>query len=235
MCKDILIRFTLVKITGEKYYLLATYHHIIMDGWSTNLWLKDFLDIYYNMKKDKDRGWKLRPLRQLYPMVGGARYGGGPAYWRNYLAGFERATQLQVHEPWPTAGGNMPEKSYQETAAGLTELANRLGVTLNTVLQAIWGVVLNRHTAEEDIVFGNVISGRSIPLEGVEHIAGLFINTIPLRIKINHAQKFEDLVRETGENFIESQSYGYLSLAEVQAQAPQAGQGWAVVRAPVYF
>ncbi|MDQ1352984.1 MAG: hypothetical protein QG657_3290, partial [Acidobacteriota bacterium] len=232
--KDILLRFTLIKAGPAKYTLLITYHHIIMDGWSTNLWLKDFLDIYCDMKSNKVPRWQMTPPYSSYiQWLERQDIGAANAYWRNYLDGFDHAAQIQPHETGAVAEvgiveykrGEYADKIAKETTVRLMELANRLGVTLNTVFQVVWGVVFSRHTNEEDIVFGNVISGRNIPLVGVEHIVGLFINTVPLRMKIHGRQKFEELVRGTGENFAASQVYGYLSLAEVQALAPQAAKG----------
>ncbi|MCU0289182.1 MAG: condensation domain-containing protein, partial [Acidobacteria bacterium] len=229
LLNDILFRFTLIKKSNEHYLLLVSNHHIILDGWSTNLWLKDLLIIYRSIKTGNvPRLENVPPYHNYIKWLAEQDKNAAHDYWRNYLAGCEGITQLQPLGNTSIHNTNNTYRRVQyvreidkETAQQLTTLANRLGITLNAVLQVIWGVVLSRCTPGEDIIFGNVISGRSIPLESVEHIAGLFINNIPLRIMINEGQTFTGLARETGEKFVQAQSHGYLSLADVQAQAPK--------------
>lgn len=112
----------------------------------------------------------------------------GKAYWKKYLSGFAEKSQISVLE---NKSGN-GEYHRKETAiefsteltSQITQLANRNSVTFHTVLQSIWGILLAKYNQMEDVVFGTVISGRDANVAGIEKMVGLFINTIPTRIKM---------------------------------------------------
>lgn len=105
----------------------------------------------------------------------------------------------------------------QEVTRQLNEIGVRYGVTLNTVIQCIWGLVLARYNDTEDVIFGTVVSGREAPVEGIEEMIGLFINTIPVRIGYPHQKHFGDVLQAVQKQAVESQRFNYLNLAEVQA------------------
>ncbi|MCP4151570.1 MAG: hypothetical protein GY757_27755, partial [bacterium] len=160
--KDKLVRFTLVKTGRETYRLLLTYHHIIMDGWSTNLWMKDLLNIYIDARKGRDP--------EAADKTGDYHYSDylrwleeqdmerASEYWRQYLKEFDQATRLSPYEqPTEKEAGQEQKKTElksfehsivldNKTTTGLTGLSSRMAVTLNTLLQCVWGIVLHQYT-----------------------------------------------------------------------------------------
>ncbi len=102
--------------------------------------------------------------------------------------------------------------------AGLNRLAQQKQVTVNTVLQAIWSVLLQRYSGTPDVVFGAVVSGRPSEVEGIERMIGLFINTIPVRVRSGKGQSFEQLILALHKEAGESTPYHYFPLYEVQSQ-----------------
>ncbi|UCH92681.1 MAG: amino acid adenylation domain-containing protein, partial [Candidatus Aminicenantes bacterium] len=224
---DILMRITLIKTHQDRYALLMTYHHIIMDGWSSNLLLKDFITIYYQLKTGKplESG-----MANPYPYLDYIKWlhqqdlPSASHYWQSYLSGFDQVTRIQTLEG--VHGDTMEYKEQNYTAVvepeikgKLSQLAQQWNVTPNNILQAVWSLILQRYTGADDLVFGNVISGRNIPIESIEQVIGLFINTIPMRVKINSEASSRQLTRQIQENLLESQRYGFLPLGEIQAQA----------------
>ncbi|XBO87560.1 condensation domain-containing protein [Bacillus licheniformis] len=105
----------------------------------------------------------------------------------------------------------------KELTNRLIKLANQNHVTINTVLQSIWGVILAKYNNSEDVVFGTVVSGRDAEVEGIEKMVGVFINTIPTRIRLDKDKRFQDVLRQTQTDALESSRYHYMNLAEVQA------------------
>ncbi|NFC41929.1 hypothetical protein EXN11_20220, partial [Clostridium botulinum] len=69
-------------------------------------------------------------------------------------------------------------------------------VTMNTIIQAVWGILLQRYNNIDDVVFGTVVSGRNANIEGIDRMVGLFINTIPVRIKTESGMSFVELIKE---------------------------------------
>ncbi|MCP4149147.1 MAG: amino acid adenylation domain-containing protein, partial [bacterium] len=104
-----------------------------------------------------------------------------------------------------------------EKTRGLTELAARNRVTLNTVIRVIWALVLGKYTGKEDVVFGAVVSGRPSEIEGIESMIGLFINSIPVRIGYKDETPFNKLLQKMQEEALESESHHYYPLAEIQS------------------
>ncbi|MCP5049095.1 MAG: amino acid adenylation domain-containing protein, partial [bacterium] len=232
LLKDLLLRFTLVKTNPQNYMLMITFHHIIMDGWSTNLLLKDFIAIYHEFKNNRQPDASLPYSYSSYiQCLEDQDTGAAETYWRDYMNQFNQVTRiLPIHHGVST--GNPVEfkkRNYtmeldDDTGAGLMQMARREETTLNNVIQAVWAMILNRYCGSEDVVFGTVISGRNFPLEGIDQMIGLFINTIPLRVSIHEDRQFGQLLGAIKNHLIESQRYGYLPLAEVQRHAAVEGQ-----------
>ncbi|MGR5997146.1 condensation domain-containing protein [Bacillus cereus] len=99
----------------------------------------------------------------------------------------------------------------------MTELANQNNVTLNTVLQTLWGIILAKYNHTDDVVFGSVVSGRDAKVAGIEKMVGLFINAIPTRINIKEQKSFKNILKEVQQQAIESQAYNYMNLSDIQS------------------
>jgi amino acid adenylation domain-containing protein/non-ribosomal peptide synthase protein (TIGR01720 family) len=228
---DPLIRFNLIKTHQDKYTLIITFHHIIMDGWSTNLLMKDFITIYQRLKNNQP--WEpgvVYPYLDYIKWLGEQDISAARRYWQDYLQGFDQVTRIPVHEPHRVINNGENESREhmvvidKDIYRSLSALALQWNVTLNNVLQAVWCVILQRYTGADDIMFGNVTSGRNMSLPGIDRIIGLFINTIPMRIKIDDQQSAAQIAGQLQENLMESQTYGILSLGEVQGYTAVEGQ-----------
>ena len=105
---------------------------------------------------------------------------------------------------------------FIELRVGLQGLSEQYGVTLNTILQTAWGLLLGRYNDSEDVVFGSVVSGRPAELVGVEGMVGLFINTIPVRIQYSAGEELGELLKRVQENAIAGTPHHYNPLSEIQ-------------------
>jgi Condensation domain len=120
------------------------------------------------------------------------------AAWREALAGLEEATRLAPHDPGrePVAPEQMRLALSEPLTAALTAQARRHGLTLNTVIQTAWAILLGRLTGREDVVFGVTVAGRPPEVAGIENMVGLFINTLPLRVQLPPGTALLELLRQ---------------------------------------
>ncbi|QDQ27202.1 amino acid adenylation domain-containing protein [Chitinimonas arctica] len=176
-----LLHALLVELDGDRHALFLTAHHLVVDGWSTPILLRDFLKAY------GDGPQSLRPTRVDYPTVVRALAGRDLAaarqVWREVLADvkptllFEGATAAPAVHEFELV---VPKDLEQALAA----CYRQYGLTLNTVMQGAWGALLSILTGRDDVVFGSPVSGRFSPVDGIDEHIGLFSNTIPVRVRL---------------------------------------------------
>ncbi|OSC76786.1 non-ribosomal peptide synthetase [Streptomyces sp. BF-3] len=211
------LRFSLIRLGEEEYRFVFTAHHILLDGWSMPLVLGELMTLYNN-------GGDTSALTPVVPYKG---YLGWLAEqdrdeaeraWKRALAGTGGPTLIAP--PGSTAGPALPETLIEqvsgELSAALVERARSLGLTLNSVVQTAWGMVLGGLTGRDDVVFGETVSGRPPELAGSEKMVGLFINTLPVRLTIDRSLPFGDLVRRLQDQQAELIAHKHLGLAEIQ-------------------
>ncbi len=234
LTKDILVRLSLFKTGLSSYSLVWNFHHIIMDGWCLGIIFNELLQVYRRLKEGKTAILEpITPYSEYIKWLGKQEKIGkqvGLNYWREYLAGFEEPVDL----PW-IGGPGRPVRAVKDAAEseyrvaeyflsiteGLTSRLNKAArqnlVTISTVFQALWGIVLQRYSNRTDVVFGVVVSGRPPEIEGIEHMVGIFINTVPLRVKVQEEEGFWQVVQNLHAEAAFSRSYEYLHLTEIQS------------------
>ncbi|MDX3784701.1 non-ribosomal peptide synthetase, partial [Streptomyces europaeiscabiei] len=214
-----LIRFALLRLAEDRYQLVLTNHHILLDGWSLPLLMQDLFAYYFQGKPEAN-------LRRL------ASYGDYLAWlqeqdadaarnaWAEYLAGVVEPTRMAEASGARTL--LPPEQIHTalevESVVRLEGVARARGVTVNTLLQGAWAVVLGAVTGREDVVFGTTVSGRPPEIAGIESMVGLFINTVPVRARLNPAQSVGDFLAGLQDEQASLLPYQHLSLAEIHAQ-----------------
>ena len=216
-----LLRFYFIKVSDQESYLLWSHHHIIMDGWCAPL-LMHTVKIAY----DALRSGQTIPSNQSTPYkyyidwLALQNKNEAENFWRNYLRGIEQPTKIQLPKQQHTGierFGVINQSLTREETKQLQQYARAKKVTVNTVFQLAWSIILSKYIQRTDFVYGVVVSGRGINLNGVDGIVGLFINTLPLRIEIKNDQSIEELMQTIQRDMARIQRYGYLSLAEIQA------------------
>ncbi|MEV0251252.1 amino acid adenylation domain-containing protein [Nocardia sp. NPDC050712] len=216
-----LLRFTVYRNGSGRTQLVLTAHHLLLDGWSMPLLMKELL-LAYAADGDSAALPPVRPYRDYLAWL--ARYDRDATLdaWRTALAGV-RPTRLveALAPPTNTGAGHglcAADLAAVETAA-LQAFAAAHEVTVNTVVQAAWGLVLASGTGAEDIVFGAVVSGRPPQLDGVDAMVGLFANTIPVRVRFDADQPVRDLLKRLQAEQVSLLESHHLGLAEIQRVA----------------
>ncbi|MFI7315339.1 amino acid adenylation domain-containing protein, partial [Streptomyces hygroscopicus] len=189
-----LIRATLITLSPRRHRLLLTSHHVILDGWSFPVLLRELFDIYA-AHADTSALPPVTPYRTFLAWQAGQDRDAAEAAWRAALAGVDEPTYLGSEAPAGTSERDVVELHLPESVtAGLESVAQRLGITLSTLVQGVWGVLMGQLTGREDVVFGTTVSGRPAQLPGVETMVGLFINTLPVRVRCEAATPVSSLL-----------------------------------------
>jgi amino acid adenylation domain-containing protein/non-ribosomal peptide synthase protein (TIGR01720 family) len=226
LCHDPLMRFALFKKSDVAYVLVWSFHHILMDGWCMGIFFKELITIYRSLQQNQPISLQpVRPFKDYILWLETQDKEEGLSYWHSVLDGFNQPIelpQLKSHLKYNETIYRREEyllKINSEKTARLSKLASTQKVTVNTLLQTIWAILLMRYNNTHDIVFGNVVSGRSPKITGIENILGLFINTIPVRVKAKHDATIWSLIKEVQEQSLNSKTMEYLPLSEIQSQS----------------
>jgi amino acid adenylation domain-containing protein/non-ribosomal peptide synthase protein (TIGR01720 family) len=213
-----LFRFHLVRCSPQNFRLLISTHHILIDGWSLPLMLRDLMVLYAYHHGSPDALPRVTLFRDYLVWLARQDRKASEAAWREALAGLEEGTRLSpagsLREP------KIPERLYvvleEELTGRLTERARVRSVTLNNVIQAAWAVLLSRYTGRDDVVFGSTVSGRNPEINGIENIIGLLINTLPTRVQLGFGDSFNDLLSRLSQQQSTFLPHQYLGLLEIQ-------------------
>ena len=215
-----LIRFTLIRLAAQRHRLVLTSHHILLDGWSMPLLVREVLVLYAH-RGDATALPGVTPYRDYLSWIAVQDRAAAQAAWRQALAGIEEPTLVAPHGPRgvPVASEKISFALSETLTAALSREARRQGLTLNTYLQGAWAILLGRLTGRDDVVFGVTVAGRPPEVAGIESMVGLFINTVPLRIKLPPGQPLCELLAQLQESQSALIAHQHLGLAEIQGLA----------------
>ncbi|MFH9657287.1 non-ribosomal peptide synthase/polyketide synthase [Streptomyces sp. NPDC017248] len=216
-----LMRLTLVRLPDARLHLLWTSHHLILDGWSLAQVLADVFEEYAALTTGAaPRPPARRPFGDYVRWLAGQDTRAAHAHWRTVLAGFATPTPLpadRVRRPGheTRSAGVHTAGLSGEVSARLARTARAKGLTLGTVVQGAWALLLSRYGAEPDVLFGTTVSGRPDDLPGAESMVGMFINTLPTRVRVDGGRSATDWLRRLQEEQAEARRFAAVSLAEL--------------------
>jgi amino acid adenylation domain-containing protein len=226
LSKAPLMRLVAIKLDESHYHFVWSNHHLLMDGWSVPIIFKEVITYYkeFNLGKNPE-------LNLPYP-------------YQNYIAWLKQQDVLQAEEFWrkKLKGFAVPTTPRADRAslrftkftvqnekfdeqeiklsntltAALKSLGQRQHLTLNTLVQGAWALLLSRYTTQEDVVFGAVVSGRPSTLPNVESMVGMFINTLPTRVQVTPNQFLLPWLQHVQAQYLETCQYEYSSLVQIQ-------------------
>ncbi|MCX4830317.1 amino acid adenylation domain-containing protein [Streptomyces sp. NBC_01016] len=211
-----LIRFTLIRLGAESHRLVLTIHHTVLDGWSLPTLLKEYHVLY--LSGGDARGLPpVAPYRDYLTWLSRQDADASRAAWDTMLDGLTAPSLVAgTAEHTPQDPGRHEFGLTEEQTRALTARARSAGVTVNTVVQAAWSLVLAGLTGADDVVFGVTVNGRPAELPGIESMVGLFINTLPLRIRLRPSLTAGELLGRVHHAQAELIAHQYLGLSEVQ-------------------
>ncbi|MEU5002656.1 amino acid adenylation domain-containing protein, partial [Streptomyces sp. NPDC021622] len=219
-----LLRFSVVRTGEDRWRFVLTNHHILLDGWSLPLLLEELFELYSLHSADGGGATNHESLRRVTPYrdyvewLAGRDRTEAEAAWARALEGVSEPTCLVPDAGSRTAG--MPEHLEihfsGDRTAELEAWARGRGLTLNTVVQGVWALVLGGLTGRDDVVFGATVSGRPPEVSGVESMVGLFINTLPVRVRLNPGLSLEELLGRVQAEQVGLMAHQHLGLADIQ-------------------
>ncbi|MQA57043.1 non-ribosomal peptide synthetase, partial [Pseudomonas piscis] len=219
-----LLRLTLVRTGEQRYHLIYTNHHILMDGWSNSQLLGEVLQRYDGQPSPAAPGryrdyigWLQRQDAQACER-----------FWKEQLLALDEPTRLAqaITSDVPGMPGHA-EQVYTldtEQTRRLSEFARQQKVTVNTLVQAAWLLLLQRCTGQDTVVFGATVSGRPAELKGVEQQIGLFINTLPVVAAPRPDMPVGDWLQLVQERNLALRDFEHTPLYEVQRWAGLGGE-----------
>ncbi|MEH1968906.1 amino acid adenylation domain-containing protein [Nostoc sp.] len=218
-----LMRLTLIQLSDISYNFTWSHHHLLLDGWSIALLLKEVFACYKAFSNGQDVYLEpIRPYRDYIVWLQQQNLSEAETFWRQMLRGFTTPTQLSVNKVarkllTQTDGCDERElKLSVVTTAGLQSLAKKHQLTLNTLVQGAWALLLSRYTGQEDVVFGAVTSGRPPTLAKVESMVGLLINTLPIRVQVSPEEFLLPWLEKIKNQLVEARQYEYSPLVKIQ-------------------
>jgi amino acid adenylation domain-containing protein/non-ribosomal peptide synthase protein (TIGR01720 family) len=224
-----LMRLTEFRVGADSHYCAWTYHHLLLDAWSVSLVLAEVLLRYDAYCRGEDfRRAQARPYRDYIAWLRQQDAASAADYWRETLRGFTAPTPLPVSRAREGIGAGEGGYDQQQVsvlmeAGGLRDFASRHHLTLNTLAQGAWALALSRYSGEPDVVFGNVASGRPTTLKGFAEMVGLFVNTLPLRVRVATGVRLLDYLRSVQAQQAAMQRHEWASLKQVRGWAGISG------------
>ncbi|MEO7195211.1 MAG: amino acid adenylation domain-containing protein, partial [Pseudonocardiaceae bacterium] len=218
-----LLRLVIVTLTGDEVVLVWTSHHVMLDGWSQGQVFAEVREQYAAIVHDRAPELVTRrPFRDYLHWLDEQDQDQAEQHWRQVLSDFGAPTHLPYdRQPLEAHSTESAESVQVKLSAGdsqrLQSMAMRGGLTLNTMVQGAWALLLSRYSGEHDVVFGTVVSGRPAELAGVESMVGMFINTVPTRVRIDDAQDVVSWLRGLQAQQSQSRQFDFVSLTQLQA------------------
>ncbi|MEW6234512.1 MAG: amino acid adenylation domain-containing protein [Candidatus Omnitrophota bacterium] len=224
LTRCVLMRIALLQIEDKTFEVVWSHHHIILDGWSLGVLQEDFASIYQALRTKQPLALAPAPSYGDYiDWLEQRDKDAARRFWDAYLEGYDALAVPLGRIAGTFAEYALEERPFslsKETCAGLNALAARLGATLNSVIQTLWGILLGRYSGKRDVVFGAVVSGRPAEVNGVENMVGLFLHSLPVRIRIDDHQTFAELAQNVQRRAAECEPHHYYPLVEIQTRSP---------------
>lgn len=235
-----LMRIMLFQLAAVEYRLVWTFPHVLLDARSFALVLKEVFRAYELLRDGREPNFpEPRPYREFVEWDAKQDFSASRMFWREWLDGLEEPTRVELPRPDGTSGR---EESHREVVLSLPKdatvrakaRAEEIGVTLNTFVEASWALLLSFYSGKEDLVFGAVRAGRHGTVDAAESCVGLFINTLPLRVRIEADKTVAEWLRSVRERQLAMRPHEHTPLETILASSSIAG-GAALFESVVSF
>jgi amino acid adenylation domain-containing protein/non-ribosomal peptide synthase protein (TIGR01720 family) len=218
-----LLRIAIARLSETEVQVVWTFHHMLLDGWSVFQVLSDVFGCYAALAEDRPPELPARgPFREYLRWLSEQDTAAAEQHWRQALAGFDSPTPLPYdRQPARAHTAHSAQRLAFalpiEASARLREVAQRNGLTMNTVVQGAWALLLSKYSAVRDVCFGATVSGRPADLVGADEITGIFINTLPVRIDVDVTAGAVSWLQGVQAAQAESRRFDFVPLNELQA------------------
>ncbi|OLP46771.1 non-ribosomal peptide synthetase [Rhizobium oryziradicis] len=213
-----LLRFALIRLGPNRHRFVWTFHHLLMDGWCGSLLVGEMLKAYAG----KSLPVPPPSYRQYVAWRDRQDSAAAQAYWTHALADLPQGGlfgETKISETMPEAIVEIRRSLDAGLATRLAAMARRQRLTLATVLQGAWALLLSRYGAEDDVIFGTVLSGRPPDLPDADRMIGLFLNTVPFRALTRPDDTLAEWLQGLQTAHRQREKHGHAALADIQRWA----------------
>ncbi len=216
-----LLRVTLIRTAPDEVRVVWTFHHVLLDGWSVFHVLSDVVACHAALAAgDEPRLPDRRPFADYAAWFAGRDTVRAEEHWRTALAGLTAPTALPYdRRPAPGASASsgtwLSQRLGEDSTRRLQEFARRHRLTLNTVVEGAWGLLLSRWSGESEVCYGTTVSGRPSDLPGADTITGLFITTLPARATVDGGDTCDAWLRRTQAARADDRRFGHVPLTRL--------------------
>lgn len=215
-----LSKISLIQRTDTSYYFLWECHHLLLDGWSSTIILRDAFAYYEGLCTDKNVSLVQLPALASYSKwLKSVSNQEAIEFWSKTFDGFKEATLFEEGKGTLKTPARKGYEFDSEVSKDLKMLARSYKVTLNTLFQGIWSLILARYFDTNDVTFGNTVSGRSAPFPGIDRMAGMFANVLPVRSVSDPTMSFQEFLQAIQTQQQEARNYEYCTVEEIAKYA----------------
>ncbi|MDB6122751.1 MAG: Non-ribosomal peptide synthetase component [Pedosphaera sp.] len=236
-----LMRLVLCRLGQSQFRLVWTFDHTLIDGRSFTLVIKEVFAIYESLRQGREPELEpVRPYCDYIKWLEQQNSSKSEGYWRSLLEGVTAPTALVIDQMINEVTANEPNygehflRILKPLTAELQQFATSHKVTLNTLVQGAWALLLSRYSGETDVVFGATRAGRKSTIEGADSMIGLFINTLPVRVRLEPETSLLPWLQELRAQQLKIRDHEHTPLVQVQ-QWSQVPNGTPLFESLVVF
>ncbi|MEL6442309.1 MAG: condensation domain-containing protein, partial [Cyanobacteria bacterium J06621_8] len=219
-----LMRNTLIRTADDIYQYIWSFNHIVMDGWGGSLLMQEFSEVYdklYNQQKISFT--PTRPFRDYIDWLEEQDMSKAESFWQKALKGIKIPTSLNyIANNESTEQSSNQEVRYDEeiiklsleTTKELNSFATQYRLTQATIINGIWAILLSRYSCCNNVLYGCTVTGRPADLEGVESMAGMFVNTLPIHVQVNQEESLISWMQRFQLQLVETRNYEFTPLVK---------------------
>lgn len=215
--KNPLSNISLIQTKKSSYYLIWCCHHLLLDGWSTSIILKDAFTYYTALLKGENLIFEPIPSYKSYlNYLKQINVNEAKTFWKNTFEGFENPFLLNQQKSSLTNNfSNNKTTLSSETKSRVKTLTKQLQITTNTLFQGIWAIILSKYSSSGDITFGNTVSGRSGDFPNIDLMSGMFTNVLPLRTQLYDDTNIKEWFKLIQTQQIKARKFEHFSTSEI--------------------
>jgi amino acid adenylation domain-containing protein len=220
-----LLRHTVIRLEEQRHRWIWSFHHALLDGWSLMLVAREAFAVYAALGRGEEPALPEPPSeREHLAWIGRRDRALAETFWRRYLAGWSSPTPLPgltARSPAPAGAASPADRARErrfgrEEAEEIAAAARRRGLTLATLVQGAWAILLARYAGLDEVVFGVTSAGRPAELPGAEAMVGLFVSTLPARVEVPPGAPAAAWLARLQESQAEVRRFEACSLTEIQ-------------------
>jgi len=221
--QEVPFRIILSKLARQSWVLIISYNHIIFDGWSTGIILKEFVTTYSNLFKGRTPSTPMKAKFKEFIRLNQdkVQQEEEEKFWENVLEGADIGDYLEFSLKKKTTQSLRISENYQtridkNVKEKLEHYVKHFKITMAALLYGAWGILLHKYNNKNDVIIGTTVSGRRAPIKGIENMVGLFINTIPLRIRSHSRENISAFLSKVNDALREREAFEMSSLVHIK-------------------